>query len=310
MSNTAALEDATQSITQTLDAACTRHPALESLMHAFAPVLTIRTELVAAITETLRQAPDHPVHAIATTTTNDVILLAEHDISWAVEFYPLMEERLFPVLAGLNTFAADIDTFSKEAANEPELVVSLLTALLNGNKDALEALASTFHLPVEKLHFIGHQMLCCVLGAVTAIHSEALRSLFWRESYCPVCGSFPDISTHQRPDVDQSEYLAGGGGKKMMHCPTCDHQWHFRRGTCPACGNEDTGAIHYFHVDGNVSERVEYCTSCNHYLLNIDLRNIAKTPDLRAAPLTLLHLDILAQEKKLSPLYRSLFNTF
>lgn len=299
------------SVSQTLHAACEKHPALAPLIEQFTTLYSARADLIESLADKLAKDKNCPAPVISEERLQQgVPVLSDSDIEWADAYYPEIEESLFGNLEAIGTLEPAVVQFKKAIAEEKVSITSLLRAALNSNESVFSKSAKAADMEPAALLFITQQIVSCVLGAYAIVHNETLSKIFWREAYCPVCGSFPDMSVQQRPDVDQSEYLAGGGGKKMMHCSCCSHQWHFRRGTCPACSNDEAGAIHYFHIEEQTGERVEYCTKCNSYLNNIDLRNSLATPDLSVAPITLIHLDIKAAQKKLKPLVHSLWNTF
>lgn len=299
------------SVAQTMEAACEEHPALAPLIDHFSALYSARTEVIEKLAEKLAQDDNCPQLSIDNERIQQgVAVLSDSDLGWVEQYYPEIEAGLFTSLGKVGTLKPYVDKFQDAINSNTLSIVKLLNAALNSVETEFVTSAKEADIDAENLFFITQQILSCALGAYAIVHKAALSELFWREGYCPVCGSFPDISVLQRPDADQSEFLAGGGGKKVMHCSTCAHEWHFRRGTCPACNNDEAGAIHYFHVEGKPNNRVEYCEKCNSYLNNIDLRNTTTTPDLSAAPLTLLHLDMQAAQKKLVPLTYNIWNTF
>ncbi|WP_290923693.1 formate dehydrogenase accessory protein FdhE [Halodesulfovibrio sp.] len=299
------------SVSQTLHAACERHPALAPLIDHFSALYTARANCIESLAQKLAEDPHCPAPAIHPERLEQgVPVLSDTDIEWAAAYYPEVEATLFEYLEAIGTLEKAVLQFKTAVAESKISIIQLLRAAVDSNESVFNKNGKTAEIEPAILLFITQQVLSCILGAYVTVHAKPLSEIFWREAYCPVCGSFPDMSILQRPDADQSEFLAGGGGKKMMHCSCCSHQWHFRRGTCPACSNDEAGAIHYFHIEEQSGERVEYCTKCNTYLNNIDLRNSTATPDFTVAPLTLIHLDMKAAQKKLKPLVHTLWNTF
>ena len=94
----------------------------------------------------------------------------------------------------------------------------------------------------------------------------------WRQGYCPVCGSGPSIAYLDRPVFDEKNaFLAGGGGKKHLHCSLCGTDWTFRRGACPFCGEEGAGVMEILKEAGNaLGERLDWCTRCKTYCPTVD----------------------------------------
>ena len=134
----------------------------------------------------------------------------------------------------------------------------------------------------------------------------------WRQGYCPVCGSGPSIAYLDRPVFDEKNaFLAGGGGKKHLHCSLCGTDWTFRRGACPFCGEEGAGVMEILKEAGNaLGERLDWCTRCKTYCPTVDLRERDTAPDLDALALGMLHMDMVAAQKGLQPLHPAFWNTF
>ena len=119
---------------------------------------------------------------------------------------------------------------------------------------------------------------------------------------CPRCGGLPQLSVRTGAD----DPLVRGG--RSLACSRCDHAWSFSVSTCPSCG-ETTGAKRTLYAeqydgpivgrpepgpDGGPTHphvRIEGCTTCGRYLLDIDLgRDAAAVPEvdeLAAVPLAL-----------------------
>ncbi|MFI3271581.1 MAG: formate dehydrogenase accessory protein FdhE [Pseudomonadota bacterium] len=134
----------------------------------------------------------------------------------------------------------------------------------------------------------------------------------WKQGYCPVCGAMPSISYLDRALMDENnEFLAGGGGKKYLHCSLCGSNWHFRRGACPACDKEGADVMEIMREEkGESGERLDWCTKCKSYCPAVDLRARGSRPDFDTLALGMMHLDLIAAKKKLKPLNPSFWNTF
>ena len=110
---------------------------------------------------------------------------------------------------------------------------------------------------------------------------------------------------------EKNAYLAGGGGKKHLHCSLCGTDWVFRRGACPSCGKEGNDVMEMLRESKNAQgERLDWCTKCKTYCPSVDLRERDTTPNLDALALGLLHLDMVAAKKGLHPINPSFWNTF
>lgn len=68
---------------------------------------------------------------------------------------------------------------------------------------------------------------------------------------------------------------------------------------CPCCEETNQGR-EFVRVDGSEHEWVELCPGCHRYIVGIDLRTQTEiTADV--AVLSLVHLDILAQQRGFLP---------
>lgn len=75
---------------------------------------------------------------------------------------------------------------------------------------------------------------------------------------CPVCGSPAAAS-----QVDAASGIHGRGRKQ--YCSMCGTMWPFERMRCGVCGTENASRLHYFHVDGDSSHRLQNCDECGQY---------------------------------------------
>jgi FdhE protein len=73
------------------------------------------------------------------------------------------------------------------------------------------------------------------------------------------------------------------------------------RTACPFCENDDHETLEYFYSAERTSERAEVCNSCKRYIVGVDLRDRVDNVVMDVAPLGLVYLDILAQEKGYLP---------
>ncbi|MDO8786232.1 MAG: formate dehydrogenase accessory protein FdhE [Syntrophales bacterium] len=107
----------------------------------------------------------------------------------------------------------------------------------------------------------------------------------WLRGYCPICGSFPQMSELK------------GEGQRFLACSFCDFEWPSERLKCPFCENKDHGSLHYFYEEGKEIYRVYVCDKCKQYIKTVDSRKFDYEPDLNLEDIATIHLDILASEK-------------
>ncbi len=107
----------------------------------------------------------------------------------------------------------------------------------------------------------------------------------WLRGYCPICGSFPQMSELK------------GEGQRFFACSFCGFEWPSERLKCPFCENKDHESLHYFYEEGKEIYRVDVCDKCKQYIKTVDSRKLNFEPDLDLEDIITLHLDILASEK-------------
>jgi formate dehydrogenase maturation protein FdhE len=128
---------------------------------------------------------------------------------------------------------------------------------------------------------------------------------------CPCCGGAPQLSFR----TDTEDRLVSG--RRQLLCARCGQSWSYSSSFCPSCG-ETSGSRRTVYAerrdgpivgrDGDGPEatdapvfphlRVNACTSCERYLIDVDLGR-----DIRAVPevdeLAALPLDLYAAEHDL-----------
>jgi YgiT-type zinc finger domain-containing protein len=122
---------------------------------------------------------------------------------------------------------------------------------------------------------------------------------------CPRCAGLPQVA-----------YLAASGealvtGGRGLICARCAATWASSRGACPACGETDEGRLVVYSESRRGDDavfphlRVAGCSSCGHYLIDVDLeRNPRAVPEVDE--LTALPLDLYAAEQGLTKLTANL----
>lgn len=312
-----------QSVSETVADIIAWRPVLSPVLKAFEPILTRRGMLAEEMESAVRDAGLVIPDLVMEKETKGVSLLAGSDLEGVG---PLMAESasaLFPLFAASGARGLDdpaLAAFFASAGGDGDRRRQLACAVLNGSDDTIVKLAGACELEPGLLKFTGEMILSPVLRAMVRnyLHGrEADDDMPWDEGnrwsqgYCPVCGSFPTIGWLDRHTLDKNNpYLKTGGGKKHLHCGLCGAEWKFRRGVCPACGSEAKGTMNILREEGpSHGERIDWCTECKAYCPIIDLREREKTPDMDAMALGMLHLDIVAADKKLIPLRHSFWNS-
>lgn len=314
-----------QSVEETVSGILARRPVLSPVLQAFAPLLAARAALPEQLKPLLQAAGIRLPEMQRERAAQGYPLLAEMALAGIGTALRAAAETLIPLLAAqevIKPHEAKLRAFFVDAAQGPEAPVALAEAVLNETAESAEnvgKIAAHLDMPVQVLLFAFSFMLGPVLRALVELspHGNGKEAPWneegaWRQGYCPVCGSGPSIAYLDRPVFDEKNaFLAGGGGKKHLHCSLCGTDWTFRRGACPFCGEEGAGVMEILKEAGNaLGERLDWCTRCKTYCPAVDLRERDTTPDLDALALGMLHMDMVAAKKGLQPIHPAFWNTF
>ena len=125
----------------------------------------------------------------------------------------------------------------------------------------------------------------------------ALGAFDWEKGYCPICGSFPSIALIEEE-----------GGKRFLHCSSCGHDWRFTRVICPYCENEAEQGMDYFYIENKTQESAFVCDKCKKYLVTLYRAGNVFARDMDIAAISLIHMDMIMQEKGYEPMTSCVWN--
>jgi FdhE protein len=151
------------------------------------------------------------------------------------------------------------------------------------------------------------QAIALLLGAVTRIVLQAksagigghIEGMGWEKGYCPLCGAHPTIAVI-REKIPQ----------RWLHCSRCGHEWRFSRMFCPGCEQESPSGMDYFYVEDRRQETAFTCNSCKRYLITLNQISDIGDYDRDVSAMSLIHLDLIMQEKGFAPMTWCEWNTF
>jgi len=208
-------------------------------------------------------------------------------------------DRLIPAMEkGLPSIAEQVARIGKAIKTTEPLPELFTSAPAPGFDEKLPAAAADIGVDPAILQFVIMQLA----KPFAEKRAESLKTPGemppWQKGYCPVCGSWPEFS-----------FLEGIEGRRWLRCSFCGHEWTFSRTTCPFCESDDPTKLEILFSEDRPQERAEVCQECRKYLVALDLRGIVRDVIHELAPLGLVHLDVLAQEKEFSPGVASGWNT-
>jgi len=299
------MASAQKTVDSTLETIRRRVPAYIDLAARFGPLFVEKAKLRDALVVHGMRIPHIDVNRLAA----GVPILVDVDFApWAEEL-KMAAITLLPVMKDVLALEGKVVERLREHFSAPVNLVGLAQARIEGNGKHFENTSAELGIEATSLLYISETVFAPVLSAMVDSLGGSLSNLGWDHGLCPVCGSSPSISYLSPKEVTDLDQLVGGGGKKFLHCSLCGHDWRFQRNACPSCGNDENESREVFYIDSAKYERIEACHKCGKYCLSVDLRECEPHPHLDAIQLGLIHLDIVARQKELTPISATLWNS-
>ncbi len=281
-------------INQALDQIERDKPSLKAIAGAFRELLVSRARLKATMPG--YQGPPLP-SPDAGRQSEGVPLLTQRDLAGLVDPWG---ETTAAALAPLSRAFPSIEAKSRrlrEALDNGQADLGrCLRALAEYDGDETERIASRLAIPAPVLRFLLGQILKPFVEKRTEPLQALVSKLPWHKGYCPVCGSFPELT-----------YLQGEGGQRWLRCSLCGYQWQFNRMLCPHCQAQGQKK-QLIYVEGRRYEYAETYADCRRYVVGLDLREFQGESITPASAIGLVHLDIMAQERGYSPMAVTAWN--
>ncbi len=124
-----------------------------------------------------------------------------------------------------------------------------------------------------------------------------LVDIQWEKGYCPICGAFPTIALIEEE-----------GGKRFLHCSSCGQDWRFTRVICPYCENDAEKGMDYYYIENKTQESAFICEKCKKYLVTLYRTGSLFTRDMDISAMSLIHLDMIMQDKGYEPMTSCVWN--
>ena len=108
---------------------------------------------------------------------------------------------------------------------------------------------------------------------------------------CPVCGS---------PAAASRVGAASGieGRDREQYCSLCGTVWPFERMRCGVCGAENATRLHYFHVEGDSSHRLQNCDECGQYQRVLFEEDLSIPVSMEVEDVVMAKLDAVALDPR------------
>lgn len=262
-------------------------PQMANVLDAFEPLFAERAAFRAELPDgdTSRLVVDEVQYS------QGVPVLGEELLSIPRDSIRYAARRLIPAMEkGFPRIKDELEAVLK-VLQDDEPAPEILGAPASPESDkAVERLAADLGLEPSILKFVLVELSRPFAQRQAQAVAALLEKLGWFKGYCPICGSWPELS-----------YLEGQEGRRWLRCSYCGHHWTYMRTRCPFCETDDQQKIELFYSEDRSWERAELCYQCHKYIVGVDLRNRFPAALPEVAGLGLVYLDLLAQEKGFEP---------
>ncbi len=213
-------------------------------------------------------------------------LLTKEDFKVSAQALKPASIRLIPLMKkGFPALEEELDVLGRAISEQPDEAYFLPTA---GPQDYAES--DLFQNVPGPVLVFSNSILLRPFNRKVGESIDKDQSKEWHRGYCPICGSWPELSFIEEPE-----------GARFLKCSFCGHEWRFSRLQCPFCENEVQDQLEFLYSEDRKNERAELCIACKKYILGIDMRDLIKKPLKEIASLGMIYLDILAQDKGFVP---------
>jgi formate dehydrogenase maturation protein FdhE len=96
-----------------------------------------------------------------------------------------------------------------------------MKVLLNAQEKKINEIALSRQTQPLILRFILDQLMKPFSEKSLESMKSLIQNLAWHKGYCPLCGSFPELS-----------FLKGDEAQRWLRCALCGHEWRFMRTKC------------------------------------------------------------------------------
>jgi FdhE protein len=280
-------EQASERMQKAFDHLRNQVPQLANVLDAFETLFIERAKLKAELP--LEEPGDFSIDPVQ--LSQGVPMFSGDDFALSSDWLIKSAQRLIPAMEkGFPGIREPLKTINAAILGPEERTDELLSSIHVHTDEGVEDLANKLSVDVSTLRFVLFQLVKPFAEKRAESLPPLPEEVKWLKGYCPVCGSWPELG-----------FVEGKEGHRKLRCSFCGHTWGFMRTQCPFCETTDQDKLELHFAKDRAFERVELCHECKKYLVSLDLRERIDEVVLEVAPLGLVHLDIIAQEKGFSP---------
>ena len=279
---------ATKKLKGIMDNVIVNYPHSKDIINAFRPVLLEKTRLV----EDLESRKDAPMSLDEVRFKEGVPFGVQNSLFFTDDPWEEISLSLIPpIKKGFPALKHDLERLRGLIKKGSLDLREFVEATPEDSQGLMQKWASDHGITGQAVTFLTHIAARVILEKRSKDWAGLIKDFTWDKGYCPICGSAPLIAK-----------IAEGKGTRWLHCSKCTHEWIFSRVICPSCESTNQKAMDYFFIEGKEQESTFVCKQCNRYI--ITLNKVSDLTDFHGevSALSLVHLDVLMQEKGYKPM--------
>jgi FdhE protein len=279
---------------QILDRAIEQNPHSSELLKAFGPIIARQRQLTdsIALPKLDYSSIDKEKLKAGVPVIQQINLFSPDD--------PLKEIALSlisVVKEGMPTLAVELDRLSDLISKGKLRLADYFESHACDENKSMEGWQNNLKISPSNATFLLSLVARVLLERRAKEITETMGEFAWEKGYCPVCGEFPSIALIEEE-----------GGKRFLHCSACGQDWRFTRVVCPFCEKEASKEMDYFYVENKTQESAFVCDKCKKYLVTLYRAGRLHARDMDISAISLVHLDMIMQEKGYEPLVACAWN--
>jgi len=278
-----------------IDSAMKNYPHSRDILESFKPVLLEKARLV----DGMESKTDLSLSLDETRFKEGVPLGEQNSLFYPDDPFKDIALSLIPaMIKGFPNLRPDLERLKGLIKKDAFDVRKYLDAPSEDSQGMAQKLSTENGISEQAVTFLAHMAARVVLERRGRDWAELLKDFAWDKGFCPVCGSAPMVAR-----IDE------GITKRWLACSQCGTEWTFSRVICPFCNSRNQKTMDYFFIQDKEQESTFVCTQCKHYL--ITLNKVSELTEFQGeiTALSLVHLDVLMQEKGYLPMASTEWNT-
>lgn len=272
-------------LNKTMDDVLEKRPYCGTILSAFRPVLVRRNRLIAEL------KLDHVEARLDNWKSAEGVPLIHHQpLFFEGDPWRSMAISLIPALQeGFPDLDLELEKIKVDILGGRIRLFEYFRLFPDGKGEVVAEWAAQCGVREETVQFLLLNIARIVLAMRAKDMTPILSDMSWDKGYCPICGAFPMLSVFRDK------------GQRWLHCSLCGHEWRFSRVVCPFCERESPAGMNFFFLQDRQDESAFACEECKRYLINVNRAAGLSEVDPDITAISVLHLDLMMQQRGFQP---------